>query len=146
MSDTKLTYKDINPELLKAIPNPEKKAYEIKIKIPEFTFLGVERQPDFATVYLTFYPKDKVIELRALKEYVYQLRNIIVSYERLINVMYDQLMAAYQPDRMRIVMDCNPRGGISSKLTIDSDWSARGGSEKYGDWKHSNIDVWEVVK
>lgn len=146
MNDCKLTYKDINPELLKAIPNPEKKAYEIKIKIPEFTFLGVERQPDFATVYLTFYPTDKVIELKALKEYVYQLRNIIVSYERLINVMYEHLISAYEPDRLRIVMVCNPRGGISSKLTIDSDWSARGGSEKYGDWKYSTIDDWEVVK
>ena len=38
------------------------------------------------------------------------------------------------PDRVRIVMICHPRGGISSKLTIDSDWGARGGEEKYRDW------------
>lgn len=128
------TYKDIDKSALKAIPNPTSEAYEIKIKIPEFTFLGVSEQPDFAVVYLTFYAKKKVIELKSLKQYVYQLRDIIVSYERLINIMYDHIMEVYEPDRVRIVMICHPRGGISSKLTIDSDWGVRGGEEKYRDW------------
>lgn len=137
-------YGDIDKTILKAIPNPSKGAYEIKVKIPEFTFLGVRRQPDFATIYLTFYPMNKIIELKSMKEYVYQLRNIIVSYERLINIVYDHLMEVYEPDRLRIVMVCNPRGGISSKLTIDSDWKARGGKEKYGDWLGSE-ETWDVL-
>jgi 7-cyano-7-deazaguanine reductase len=40
-------------------------------------------------------------------------------------------------------MICNPRGGISSKLTIDSDWKARGGKESFNDWKLIE-DEWEV--
>ena len=148
MNGTKITqnkfYEAIDINILKAIPNPSSGAYEIKIKIPEFTFLGVREQPDFAAIYLTFYPDKKVIELKSLKEYVYQLRNIIVSYERLINIIYDHLMETYKPDRMRVVMVCNPRGGISSKLTIDSDWDARGGKEKYKDWVGST-DEWEVL-
>ena len=71
------TYTSIDRNILKSLPNPEKKAYELKIKIPEFTFLGVKGQPDFASVYLTFYPKDKIIELKSIKEYCYKLRNII---------------------------------------------------------------------
>lgn len=139
-------YDAIDQDVLKAIPNPSKEAYEIKIKIPEFTFLGVKEQPDFANVYLTFYPAKKIIELKSLKQYVFQLRDITVSYERLINIFYDHLMKVYQPDRLRIVMNCNPRGGISSKLTIDSDWSVRGGEEKYRDWANGNIDDnWQVV-
>ncbi|MEM9023101.1 MAG: preQ(1) synthase [Bacteroidota bacterium] len=145
MSDKKL-YQDIDASILKAIPNPSKQAYEIKIKIPEFTFLGVHEQPDFATMYLTFYPKNKVIELKSMKQYVYQLRNIIVSYERLINIIYDDLMAVYEPDRLRIIMICNPRGGISSRLTIDSDWKIRGGEEKFIDWQQgSPQDTWDVL-
>jgi len=141
----KAPYLAIDKSLLKAIPNPSKGAYEIKIKIPEFTFLGVSEQPDFATIYLTFYPTDKVIELKSVKEYVYKLRNIIVSYERLINIVYDHLMEVFEPDRMRIVMICNPRGGISSKLTIDSDWKARGGQERFKDWFGNTEDTWDVV-
>ena len=36
---------------------------------------------------------------------------------------------------MRLVMICNPRGGISSKLTIDSDWKNTRGEENSNDWK-----------
>ena len=138
------TFKDIDRTLLQAIPNPSGQAYEVKIKIPEFTFLGVKEQPDFAVIYLTFYPGKSVIELRSLKHYVFQLRNTIVSYERLINIIYDDLMAVYEPERLRIVMVCNPRGGISSKLTIDSDWKARGGPEKFNDWQRIE-DEWDVL-
>ena len=52
----KKTYKDVDKKLLKAIPNPDKKTYEIKIKQPELTFLGVYEQPDFASLYVLFYP------------------------------------------------------------------------------------------
>ncbi len=137
------TFEEIDANLLKAIPNPSTGAYEIKIKIPEFTFLGVQRQPDFAQTYLTFYPKKRVIELKSLKEYVYQLRNIVVSYERLINVFYEHLISIYEPERLRLVMVCNPRGGISSRLTIDSDWKIRGGQERYSNWPQD--DTWDIV-
>lgn len=144
MSETIKTYKQIDRALLSAIPNPSREAYEIKIKIPEFTFLGVQEQPDFATIYLTFYPAKRIIELKSLKQYVFQLRNIVVSYERLINIIYNDLVAIYEPVRIRIVMICNPRGGISSKLTIDSDWKARGGKEIFNDWQNGH-DHWEVT-
>ena len=137
-------YDVITKDSLKALPNPSNGAYEIKIKIPEFTFLGVKGQPDFATIYMTFYPNKKIIELKSLKEYVYELRNVVVSYERLINIFYDHLIQVYAPDRLRVVMVCNPRGGISSKLTIDSDWAARGGNEKYKDWVGTQ-DTWDVL-
>ncbi len=139
------TYKEIDPRILKSIRNPVREAYEIKIKLPECTFLGVQEQPDFADIYLVFYPDQLVIELKSLKRYVVQLRNMVVSYERLINVIYDDLMSTYDPRRLRIVMICNPRGGISSKLTIDSDWKARGGGEEFSDWQNAANDTWAVV-
>jgi 7-cyano-7-deazaguanine reductase len=137
------TFQNIDKSILRTLPNPTGEAYEIKIKIPELTFLGVNEQPDFAVVYITFYAGKKIIELKSLKLYVYQLRNITVSYERLINVLYDHLVEVYAPDRLRIVVIFNPRGGISSKLTIDSDWGVRGGDEKYRDWVGLD-DTWSV--
>jgi len=146
VSEKVLTFKDIDKTLLKSLPNPDKRAYEIKLKVPECTFLGVQEQPDFAMVYISFYPKNKIIELKSMKYYFYHLRNIIVSYERLINIIYDHFIEAYDPERLRIVMIYNPRGGISSKLTIDSDWKVRGGEEKFRDWESGNQqDEWQVT-
>lgn len=144
MTNTVKTYKDIDKTLLKSILSPTQQGLEIKIKIPECTFLGVMQQPDFAVFYLAFYPLKKVIELKSLKEYIYQLRGIVVSYERLIEVVYQHIMVVYEPDRFRIVMICSPRGGISSKLTIDSDWASRGGKEKYRDWVGMD-DAWSIA-
>ena len=141
MSNNVKMYNAIDRDILIALPNPAKEAYEIKIKVPEFTFLGVQEQPEFATMFITFYPGDKIIELKALKQYVYQLRDIVVSYERLINIVYDHLKEVYEPERMRLVMVFNPRGGISSKLTIDSDWKIRGGQDVYQSWREDS-DRW----
>ena len=120
--------------ILANIKNPTTEAYEIKIKCPELTFLGTKNQPDFADLYITFYPINNVLELRTFKQYLYQFRDKVISYERLINVIYNDIISIYEPARLRIVMICNPRGGISSKLTIDSDWKARGGKEEFVDW------------
>ncbi len=135
MQSTTLTYKNVDRNILKAIPNPSKQGYEIKIRVPEFTCLGEKEQPDFAEIWTSFYPKDKIIELKSLKHYVFQFRDIRISYERVINVIYEDMMAVYDHERLRLVMTFNARGGISSKLTIDSDWKIRGGQEKFNDWQ-----------
>lgn len=122
-------------ELLRAIPNPSRDAYEQKLYIPELTFVGTANQPDFGEVLLTFYPESFSIELKSLKQYKDAFRDSIVSYERLANVMFEDMMAVYKPIRLRLMMRLRPRGGISSCLTIDSDWKIRGGNEQFNDWR-----------
>lgn len=135
MENNKKLWDAASSSILKSIPNPSKEAYENKIRGTEVTFLGVDGQPDFATIWIDFYPNKKVIELKSLKQYFYQYRDIIISYERFINIVYDHLKEVYDPHRLRISSVFNIRGGFSSKLTIDSDWKARGGAESFEDWK-----------
>ena len=56
-----------------------------------------------------------------------------------LEMIYDDLIKVYKPKRLRIVLDCNPRGGISSRLTQDSDWKSLGGKEEYINYTE---DVW----
>ena len=137
---TKKLYDEIDSSMLKSLPNPEKvKPYEIKIKQPEVTFLGVYNQPDFATLYVLMYPNGRIVELKSFKEYLQQYRDVVISYERLINQLYNHMQEKYTPQRLRLVLDCNARGGISSRLTIDSDWEVLGGEDKYKNWRE---DIW----
>ena len=125
--------------VLQRLRNPPGGAYEQKILIPELTFVGTANQPDFGEVLLTFYPGEWTIELKSLKTYKDSFRASIVSYERLCNVMFEDLMQVYEPMRMRMMVRMRPRGGISSCLTIDSDWAIRGGDEQFKDWT-TNVD------
>lgn len=127
------SYKDRDKSTLKSIPSP-KESYEHTIETPEFTFLGASGQPDFGHIKIWFYAKDVAIELKSLKQYFYDWRDIHVSYERVINCIYDDLMEVFSPDRLRIEIDFKPRGGLSSSVCIDSDWGVRGGSDEA--WKY----------
>jgi 7-cyano-7-deazaguanine reductase len=123
----------VDAALLKSLPNAGR-GFEQQIDIPEFTFLGVAEQPDFGHIKMWFYGEEKTIELKSLKEYLYQFRDTIISYERCMSVLYEHLMAAYEPARLRLEIEFRPRGGISSKLVADSDWGHLGGSDKI--WQH----------
>lgn len=127
------TFADVDPSILKWLPNPGG-AVQLQTKLPEVTFIGVPDQPDFAEVFITMYPSERVIELKSLKQYVHSWRNVVVSYERFLEVFYSHVMQVYEPVRLRVVMETRPRGGISSRLTIDSDWAIRGGKEQFRDW------------
>jgi 7-cyano-7-deazaguanine reductase len=126
-------YETVRSDTLRALPHAGG-AIELKHKAPEITFLGVQDQPDFATLFITMYPQDSVIELRSLKEYLYQWRNVIVSYERFLDVVFEHFVSVYRPVRLRLTLETRARGGISSRLTIDSDWAIRGGKEEFRDW------------
>lgn len=97
MSKRKM-WKDADISLLKSLPNLDgENPYELKMKQPELTFLGVYEQPDFATLYILMHPNGKIVELKSLKIYLQQYRDIIISYERLTNVIYDHMMEVYSP-------------------------------------------------
>lgn len=123
----------IDSSILKSLPNAAR-GYEQKIVIPEFTFLGVHNQPDFGVITIWFYGDEKTIELKSLKEYIFQYRDTVISYERCLDVLYKQLKEVYNPTRIRIEIDFRPRGGISSKMTVDSDWGHLGGTDEQ--WKY----------
>lgn len=106
--------------VLKSIPNPADEPYEIKTTQPEMTFMGADSQPDHGVLKITMYPNKRVIEFKSLKLYLQQYRMVVVSYERFLNTVYGHLMEVYKPARLKLVLSCNPRGGISSILTIDS--------------------------
>jgi 7-cyano-7-deazaguanine reductase len=109
-----------DPSLLKSLKNPSQKEYIIVMTNPEVTFLGVPNQPDFAVITIEFTPDQKIIELKSLKEYFVDFRQRVLSYERLINVVFDDLLEVFEPKHLRVTVNCNPRGGISSELVADS--------------------------
>lgn len=128
------TYKDVDPDILKAMASPTAKAYELRHFSPELTFFGRERQPDFAKILVIFYPGKTTIELKSLKEYLGQYRDIVISYERLINLIYDHIFKKFKPVRLRIELWFRPRGGVSTHTVIDSDWEERGGKGQF--WRN----------
>ncbi|MFA6339212.1 MAG: 7-cyano-7-deazaguanine reductase [Candidatus Paceibacterota bacterium] len=129
-----------DPSILRSIKNPSSSSYEVRIKDPEVTFIGAPEQPDFAVIYIIMYPKDRIIELKSLKKYFWQFRETLISYERFMEVVYNDLLSTYQPVRLWIRGSFNPRGGIYTTITVDSDLPIRGGSNQFKDYPA--LDSW----
>jgi len=102
-------------------PNEHKKNYTIDIELPEFMCRCPRSgYPDFATIYLSYIPNEKVIELKALKLYINSFMNRYISHENATNEIYDTLYEKLQPRWMKIKADFNPRGNVHTVIEIDS--------------------------
>ena len=124
------------PELLETFANPyADRDYEIHMDCNEFTSLcplgGIESDaeelallkggaPDFGIIRITYVPADVCIELKSLKLYLWSFRNDGIFYERAVNRIFDDLVAASKPKWMKVVGDFNLRGGIKSIITVQT--------------------------
>jgi len=99
---------------------PAGRNVEIVTATEEFTsvcpFSGL---PDFARVTITYIPGTKCIELRSLKYYLMSYRDVGIWYEHLVNHMLEDLVKACAPRRMKIVIACAPRGGLSTTVSAE---------------------------
>jgi 7-cyano-7-deazaguanine reductase len=105
---------------LVTFPNPRPgRRYEVSITLPEFTckcpFSGY---PDFATIYVTYMPNQKVIELKAIKLYINNYRDRYISHEESANQILDDFVAACDPLEMTIKADYQPRGNVHTVVTV----------------------------
>ena len=67
---------DYAPEMLETFPNkhPEND-YFVKFNCPEFTSLcPMTGQPDFATIYISYVPGERMVESKSLKLYLFSFR------------------------------------------------------------------------
>ncbi len=102
--------------------NPNKKRiYEISIQLPEFTckcpFSGY---PDFAKLNIIYQPNLKVYELKSLKLYINNFRDIKISHEEVVNRIMDDLVNEGSPHWIHLNAAFNPRGNVSMQLDIFS--------------------------
>ncbi len=96
------------------------KTTEITTTTDEFTsvcpFSGL---PDFARITIVYTPYRHCLELRALKYYLMTYRDVGIWYEHLINRMLGDLVNACKPRHMKVIVSCNPRGGLASTVTAE---------------------------
>jgi 7-cyano-7-deazaguanine reductase len=96
--------------------------YEIEIVLPEFTSVCPKTGlPDFGKLTLQYVPDQTCLELKSLKMYTLEFRNLGIFYENVINRFLRDVVNACNPMRATLVGEFTPRGGIQSKITAS--WS-----------------------
>lgn len=109
----------IKKDVLETIPYQYegRRDIDIIIKQPEFTSLcPMTGLPDFGCITLKFRPADRLVELKSLKFYFLQYRNVGVFYEHLVNQILDDIVQVLEPKQAEVVGDFTARGGITTQV------------------------------
>ena len=92
---------------------------DIVIQQPEYTSVcPMTGLPDVGCITITYRPYNKIIELKSLKFYLLQYRNVGIFYEHVVNRILEDLVAVLAPKYMEITGDFTARGGITTKVTV----------------------------
>jgi len=91
---------------------------DIVIRQPEYTSVcPMTGLPDVGCITITYRPYNKIIELKSLKFYLLQYRNVGIFYEHVVNQILQDLVAVLEPKYMEVTGDFTARGGITTKVT-----------------------------
>jgi 7-cyano-7-deazaguanine reductase len=110
----------VKADVLDAIEYGYKSRRDIDIVIRQFEYTSVcpmTGLPDVGCITIKYRPDTKIIELKSLKFYLMQYRNVGIFYEHLVNRILDDLVAVLEPKSMEVTGDFTARGGITTKVT-----------------------------
>lgn len=94
-----------------------RRGIDIEIVQPEFTSVcPLTGLPDFGRIIIRYTPNKKIIELKSLKYYLLQYRDIGIFYEHVTNKILDDLVSVVEPKQMEIKGVFTPRGGITTTV------------------------------
>lgn len=106
---------DYDPALLETFENkhPENE-YTVTFDCPEFTTLCPKTgQPDFGHIYIRYIPRERMVESKSLKLYLFSFRNHGDFHEDCVNIIMKDLIKLMDPRYIEVSGDFMPRGGIS---------------------------------
>ena len=99
--------------------------YVITTTFPEYTSVCPKTGlPDSGVITITYMPRKKCLELKALKMYLLAYRNLGIFYENAVNRILRDLVAATQPEWCVVRGEFTPRGGLTT--TVRARWPRAG--------------------
>ena len=107
-------------ETLRAEAIPAADVQRVRLRALEFTSLCPKTgQPDFGRVTIDYEPRDRCLESKALKFYLWSFRDEGEFCETLAARIADDVVYAVAPRRVRVDVEQNVRGGIEIVATAE---------------------------
>ena len=95
--------------------------YEIVVDVPEFTSVCPKTGlPDFGVLEIRYMPAKLCLELKSIKEYLLEYRNLGIFQENIVNQVLEDVVRAAKPKWALVKGVFRPRGGIGT--TVEARW------------------------
>jgi len=124
-ADRKVPYRIEGPDIVKTdllvtidYAYYGRRSIDITIRQPEYTSVcPMTGLPDTGCITIRYRPAEKILELKSLKFYLLQYRNVGIFYEHAVNRILEDLTAVLNPQWMEVSGDFTARGGITTRVT-----------------------------
>jgi 7-cyano-7-deazaguanine reductase len=98
--------------------------YTITTRYPEYTSVCPKTGlPDYGTIIIEYEPRKSCLELKSLKLYLLEYRNLGIFYENAVNRMLADIVAATRPAWCVVRGEFTARGGLTT--TVEARWPRR---------------------
>jgi len=103
---------------LEKLPNKFPQAdFPIEFESSELTALcPFTGHPDFYTLRVKYKPDKFVVELKSVKLYIENFRNLGTTHETLLNIIFEHFKSLLSPRYLFVELKVNVRGGIKTTL------------------------------
>ena len=94
--------------------------YRVELTFPEFTSIcPLTGAPDFGTITIRYVPAEKLLEQRALRDFLTSFRERDLFQEEAVNAILDEVVTSCDPVYCQVVGVFNVRGGMSMRAVVD---------------------------
>jgi 7-cyano-7-deazaguanine reductase len=95
--------------------------YIITTRFPEYSSVCPKTGlPDFGVLTIRYMPRERCLELKSLKEYLFCYRNLGIFQENIVNQVLEDVVKATDPVWAIVKGEFRPRCGIGT--TVEARW------------------------
>jgi 7-cyano-7-deazaguanine reductase len=90
--------------------------YRVELTFPEFTSIcPLTSAPDFGTITIRYVPGERLLEQRALRDFLTGFREREIFEEEVVNAILEEVVASCAPAYCEVEGVFNVRGGIAAR-------------------------------
>jgi 7-cyano-7-deazaguanine reductase len=93
-----------------------RRPYKVELTFPEFTSIcPLTGAPDFGTIRIAYVPSERLLEQKALRDFLTGFRAREIFQEEAVNVILDEVVTSCDPSFCQVEGVFNARGGIGTR-------------------------------
>jgi 7-cyano-7-deazaguanine reductase len=94
--------------------------YRVELMFPEFTSIcPLTGAPDFGTITIRYVPAERLLEQKALRDFLTGFRQRDIFQEEAVNAILDAVVASCDPVYCQVEGAYNVRGGMSMRAVAE---------------------------
>jgi len=104
--------------LIETLPNRfADREYDVELADPEFTSIcPLTGAPDFGTITIRYVPRETLLELKSLRDFLGGFRSREIFQEEVVNEVLDEILTSAAPVRAEVEGVFNVRGGMTTRV------------------------------